>query len=63
MTTPLLDDEDLTNIDEALRLAESAEDDLRKAEQAGLDIVGQRTRLAETKARLAKIKGAFFPNR
>lgn len=63
MTTPLLDDEDLTNIDQALQMAETAEADLVRAEQAGLDIGLVRTRLDATKERLKRIRGAFFPNR
>lgn len=63
MVTPLLDDEDLTNIDEAIRMAGDAEIDLERAERAGLDISAQRQRLADTKERLRRIRGAFFPNR
>lgn len=63
MVTPLLTDDDLVNIDEALVMADSVEEDFLRAEQAGLDVTANRTRLEDTRKRLRQIKAAFFPNR
>ena len=63
MVTPLLTDEDLDNINAAIDMAGGLEEDFLRAEQAGLDITANRTRLETTVKRLRQVKSAFFPNR
>ena len=62
MVQPILDETDLESINEALELAVRVEEDITRAEQAGIDVTGAKERLAATTARLHKIKTAFFPN-
>jgi len=63
MVTKLLDDDDLANINLALDKAEEVEEDLLRAEQAGLDVTNQRARFEADRAKLRSVKSAFFPNR
>ncbi len=63
MPEPLLDDEDLAVLDEALQRLEENEENLTRAEQAGIDIGPIRARFEEDKAKIRRIKTAFFPGR
>ncbi len=48
-------------IDEALGRIKDAEDIIRRSELAGIDVRDSKAQLADTKAKLQAIKGAFFP--
>lgn len=61
MVQPILDDEDREAIDKALEMSVDAEENITRAEQAGIDVSGPRERLTDTAARLRKIRTAFFP--
>lgn len=52
---------DLDDIKRALARLDQAEDLIAKSEQAGIDVEPFRVRTRESKDRLLKIKGAFFP--
>lgn len=56
-----LSDTDLEDIKRALVRLEQAEDLIAKSQQAGIDVEPFRVRTRESKDRLIKIKGAFFP--
>lgn len=58
----ILDETDLKNLNDALAMAVTAEEDLTRAEQAGIDVAGPRERLTATTAKIRKVKSAFFPN-
>jgi len=63
MSEPLLDEEDLSVLDEALQRLEENEENLARAEQAGIDISPVRQRFDASKAQIRRIKTAFFPGR
>lgn len=63
MTTPLLDDEDLENINRALEMAQANDENIIRAEQAEIDVTAAKERSAEVQRKLRLIKTAFFPNR
>ena len=61
MPEPLLDSEDLEVLNEALQRLEDNEENLNRAEQAGINIADLRVRFDEDKAKIRRIKTAFFP--
>lgn len=61
MPDPLLDEEDLVVLNDALQRLEDNEENLNRAEQAGLDIGSIRARFDEDKLKIRRIKTAFFP--
>lgn len=61
MPEPLLDAEDLAVLNDALQRLEDNEENLNRAEQAGLDIGSIRARFEEDKSKIRRIKTAFFP--
>lgn len=63
MPEPLLDEEDLGVLNEALLRLEENEENLNRAEQAGIDTVAIRARFEEDKSKIRRIKTAFFPGR
>ena len=63
MPEPLLDDEDLAVLNEALQRLDDNEENLNRAEQAGIDIAAVRVRFDDDKAKIRRIKTAFFPGR
>jgi len=63
LTTPLLDDEDLENINRALEMAQANDENIIRAEQAEIDVTAAKERSAEVQRKLRLIKTAFFPNR
>lgn len=60
--TPLTDS-DLDRINQSLAELTRAEQLIDTAARAGIDVTAQRERAKETKARLLKMKQAFFPGR
>ena len=54
---------DLDNINDALGAIESAKEVINRAEQAGLDVVGQKQKFDELDSKLRAVRAAFFPNR
>lgn len=60
MVAPLTD-EHKREIDSALAKIKIAEDQIKRAKLAGIDVSDSETRLGETKAKLQAIKTAFFP--
>lgn len=63
MPEPLLDSEDLAVLNDALQRLEDNEENLQRAEQAGIDITAVKARFETDKAKIRQIKGAFFPGR
>lgn len=63
MPEPLLDEEDLEVLNEALLRLEENEENLNRAEQAGIEIGAIRLRFEDDKAKIRRIKTAFFPGR
>lgn len=61
MPEPLLDEDDLSVLNEALQRLEENEENLTRAEQAGIDIGSIRARFDEDKTKIRRIKTAFFP--
>lgn len=61
MAEPLLDQDDLAVLNEALQRIEENEENLNRAEQAGIDVVSIRARFEEDKTKIRRIKTAFFP--
>ena len=61
MPEPLLDQEDLEVLNEALARLEDNEENLNRAQQAGIDIADLRVRFDDDKAKIRRIKTAFFP--
>tara|TARA_Y100000310_G_C20513456_1_gene730012 strand:+ start:854 stop:1045 length:192 start_codon:yes stop_codon:yes gene_type:complete len=62
MTTEILTQENLTQINESLEAIQDLEENLKRAEVAGLDVASQRSRLDATRDQLIRIKQAYFPN-
>jgi hypothetical protein len=58
-----LGEEDLESINTALREIEEAEGIINQAKAAGIDLTRQEGEARETKAKLLRIKQAFFPGR
>ncbi len=63
MVSGPLGERDLEQINTALAEIESAEGIIAQAKQAGIDLTRQETEARETKAKLLRIKQAFFPGR
>ena len=63
MPDALLDEEDLGVLNEALQRLEENEENLNRAEQAGIDTAAIRARFEEDKSKIRRIKTAFFPGR
>jgi len=63
MPEPLLDDEDLGVLNDALQRLEDNEENLTRAEQAGIPTETIRARFEEDKTKIRRIKTAFFPGR
>lgn len=63
MPDPLLDEEDLEVLNEALQRLEENEENLNRAEQAGIPTTEIRARFEEDKSKIRRIKTAFFPGR
>ncbi len=63
MAIEILDDDDLNNIDLALRTSEDVMEEYVKAAQAGLDVEAGRRRLEEVTVKLRNIKTVYFPGR
>lgn len=61
MTTSPLGREDLNNINEALQMLKDNEEEIIKAEQAGIDMADQKEQSKLLKDRLTMIKRSFFP--
>ena len=61
MANPLTQD-DKEQIERALVMIKDVQEDITRAEQAGMDVSAQKLKLAELQTQLQKIKGAFFPN-
>lgn len=61
MPEPILDNEDLETIDGALQEIEDLQENLVRAEQAGIDVSRQRQRLENDRSQLRAIRQAFFP--
>lgn len=60
---PLLNEQDLQSIDLALVAIVDVEENVARAELAGLDMTRQKMQINETKQRLTLVKQAFFPGR
>ncbi len=60
---PLLNEEDLATINQALEAILDIEENVARSEQAGLDMAAQKNRINETKQGLTLVKQAFFPGR
>lgn len=63
MPDPLLDDDDLVVLNDALQRLEDNEENLNRAEQAGMPTAEIRARFEEDKSKIRRIKTAFFPGR
>jgi hypothetical protein len=63
MPLEILDDDDLNNIDLALRTSDDVMEEYVKAAQAGLDVEAGRRRLEEVTVKLRNIKTVYFPGR
>lgn len=63
MPEPLLDEDDLAILNEALQRLEDNEENLTRAEQAGINTTAIRARFDEDKTKIRRIKTAFFPGR
>lgn len=63
MPQELLDEEDLQAIDNALEEVDELQEQLDRAEQAGLDVSQMRERATQARTRLRSIRQAFFPGR
>ena len=63
MPDALLDEDDLAVLDEALQRLVDNEENLNRAEQAGIDVANVRARFEEDKQKIRRIKTAFFPGR
>lgn len=63
MPLEILDDDDLNNIDLALRTSDDVMEEYVKAAQAGLDVEAGRRRLEEVTVKLRNIKQVYFPGR
>jgi cellobiose-specific phosphotransferase system component IIA len=50
-----------TQVDKALKAIKDAEVEIKRAKNAGIDVVEQETRLTDAKARLLAIKNAYWP--
>lgn len=61
MPDPLLDSEDLSVLNEALQRLEENEENLIRAEQAGIDIAPVKKRFDVSRQQIQRIKAAFFP--
>jgi hypothetical protein len=58
-----LTDRDLESIDANLAQLAEAEDQIKLAEQAGMDLSQQREQVRTQRAQLQKIKQTYFPGR
>lgn len=54
--------DDLEKIKFAQARISEIEDEITRAEIAGIDVSAQKTALADRKAKLSKLRSAFFPN-
>lgn len=63
MPEPLLDEDDLGVLNEALQRLEENEENLTRAEQAGIDVSAIKVRFDSDKDKIRRIKTAFFPGR
>jgi len=59
---PLLSEIDKVALQDAILAANSVEEDLIRAEQAGIDLSAQRQRLEQGRQKARQILQAFFPN-
>lgn len=59
---PILDDEDLNTINEALGVIDDTEEDVNRAELAGIDVTEIKRRREAAKNKLLAMRRAFFPN-
>lgn len=62
MTSPL-DDNDLAELNLSLEALDKADEIIKRAKQAGIDIKAQEEASKDTRMKLSGIKGAFFPGR
>lgn len=62
MTSPL-NDNDLDEINARLSDLDQADEIIKRAKIAGLDIAAQESSAKDARAKLQGIKGAFFPGR
>lgn len=62
MTSPLTDT-DLDEINARLNDLDQADEVIKRAKTAGLDVKGQEDSSRDARAKLQGIKGAFFPGR
>lgn len=66
MTTerrPVLDEDDLQRINDALAQIEDVQDVLLRAKEAQIDVSREESELQQLRQRLLAIKRAFFPGR
>lgn len=61
MPEPLLDNDDLVVLNDALQRLEDNEENLDRAQQAGIEVGPIRARFEEDKTKIRRIKTAFFP--
>jgi hypothetical protein len=62
MANPLTES-DLNKINDSLRRLDEADEMIRRAKTAGLDMASQEQQSRENRDRLQKLKQAFFPGR
>lgn len=59
----VLNEDDLTRIQDGISKAEQAEQIIDMAEQAGIDVTQQKERAKKARDQLLRIKNTFFPGR
>jgi len=59
---PLLTQDDKLTLQEAIRVADEVEEDLIRAEQAGINLSAERQRLEQSRQKAKQLLQAFFPN-
>lgn len=63
MAEPILTETDFAELTANLKRLDEAEENIRQAVQAGLDMGAEQIRVRDLKAQLLKLKQAYFPNR
>ncbi len=61
MPEPLLDTEDLDVLNAALDRLDDSEENITRAEQAGIDVTAVKERMNISRDQIRRIKTAFFP--
>ena len=57
----ILDESDLANLNEALEMAEGVQEEILRAEQAGINVSAAKERIDATTKRIRLVKSTFFP--